>query len=105
MADLFRDYAIGPAWDEMFSIVGNVRPSYEGVGAALAPLTGDELSGRVDLLARTFLDRGVTFGSGGEERAFPLDLVPRIIDADEWQTITTGVAQRVRALEAFLADV
>jgi len=105
MADLFRDYEIGPAWDEMFSQVGNVRPSYEGVGAALAPLTGDELSGRVDLLARTFLDRGVTFGSGGDEQAFPLDLVPRIIDAEEWQTITIGVAQRVRALEAFLADV
>uniref|UniRef100_UPI0026134C31 circularly permuted type 2 ATP-grasp protein n=1 Tax=Propioniciclava sp. TaxID=2038686 RepID=UPI0026134C31 len=41
----------------------------------------------------------------GEERAFPLDLVPRIIPAEEWDVIDRGVQQRVRALEAFLDDV
>ncbi len=30
---------------------------------------------------------------------------PRIITADEWDVIESGVAQRVKALEAFLADV
>ena len=33
---------------------------------------------------------GVTFAYAGEERPFPLDLVPRIIDADEWDLITPG---------------
>ena len=47
----------------------------------------------------------MTFDVGGVERPFPLDLVPRVIAAEEWQVIETGVAQRVRALEAFLADV
>src|SRR5207237_7439970 len=50
-------------------------------------------------------DRGVTFAMGGEERPFPLDLVPRVIMASEWDAVTRGVAQRVRTLEAFLADV
>ncbi len=60
---------------------------------------------RADVLARAFLDQGVTFALKGVERPFPLDLVPRIIDAAEWAKIEAGVAQRVRALEAFLADV
>ena len=47
----------------------------------------------------------MTFDVGGVERPFPLDLVPRVIASAEWETIEAGVAQRVRALEAFLADV
>ncbi len=54
---------------------------------------------------RAFRDPGITFQLSGEERPFPLDLVPRILPADEWRTIETGVRQRVLALEAFLADV
>jgi uncharacterized circularly permuted ATP-grasp superfamily protein len=56
-------------------------------------------------MARTFLDRGVTFDFAGEERPFPLDIVPRVIPAAEWDVLERGVAQRVRALEAFLNDV
>ncbi len=52
-----------------------------------------------------FTDRGVTFSYAGEDRPFPLDLIPRILDAAEWDTITRAVAQRVRTLECFLADV
>ena len=50
--------------------------------------------------------RGVTFRVDDEpERLFPLDLMPRIITADDWAGLTAGLAQRVRALEAFLRDV
>ncbi len=31
--------------------------------------------------------------------------MPRVVDADEWDLVERGVAQRVRALEAFLADM
>lgn len=31
--------------------------------------------------------------------------MPRVIPADDWEIIDSGVAQRIRALEAFLADV
>ena len=47
----------------------------------------------------------MTFDYAGEDRPFPLDLIPRIIDAVEWDHISRGVRQRVLALEAFLADV
>jgi uncharacterized circularly permuted ATP-grasp superfamily protein len=64
-----------------------------------------DLRSRFDQLGRTFTERGVTFALGGEDRPFPLDLIPRIFSAVEWDQLATGIRQRVRALEAFLADV
>jgi uncharacterized circularly permuted ATP-grasp superfamily protein len=105
MADLFSSYAVGRAWDEMFIDSTTTRPAYEAVIAAVQSLDADDLRARAEGLARAFLDRGVTFDVGGVERPFPLDVIPRIIEAAEWDVVSRGVAQRVRALEAFLADV
>ena len=105
MADIFDDYVLAQAWDEMFEMPGVPRPAYEVLFAALQPLESDDLNFRAEQLSRMFTDRGVTFAMGGEERPFPLDLVPRVIMASEWDAVTRGVAQRVRTLEAFLADV
>ncbi len=104
MADLFQDYPFGRAWDEMFSGPGVIRPAYESVHAALQTLSAADLKARADIMGRTFLDQGITFALGGVERPFPLDLIPRIVTAQEWKVVQTGVPQRVRALEAFLAD-
>lgn len=41
---------------------------------------------------------------GGEPTTFPLDPVPRVLPAAEWDGLKTGLAQRVKALSAFVAD-
>ncbi|GAA0816907.1 circularly permuted type 2 ATP-grasp protein [Spirilliplanes yamanashiensis] len=105
MADLFEDYRLGPGWDEMFGDPGMPRETYEALYATLQPLSSAELGVRAEVLARAFLDQGITFALKGVERPFPLDIVPRVIAAAEWRTVEAGVAQRIRALEAFLADV
>ena len=46
---------------------------------------------------------GVTFGAKGDER-FRIDPVPRVISAAEWAELEAGLAQRLRALDAFCAD-
>jgi len=104
MADIFDAYALADAWDEMFERPGEVRAAYEPVLAALQPMEPAELRFRADQMARSFTDRGVTYAFAGEERPWPLDLVPRVLDALEWDLIQRGVSQRVRALEAYLAD-
>src|SRR5262245_5058578 len=105
MADIFDSYAMADAWDEMFTAPGQVRGAYQSLFATLQPWSGGDLRYRADQLARVFTDRGVTFAYAGEERPFPLDLIPRIIDAVEWDMLTRAVRQRVRTLEMFLADV
>ena len=102
---LFSDYqASGPAFDEMIADEG-VRTAYSSALRQLGKLEAVEVRSRADYLKSTYLDQGVTFDIGGEERPFPLDIVPRILLADEWAVVEAGVAQRVKALEAFLADV
>ena len=105
MADIFDSYRLAAAWDEMFEQPGQPRHAYQALLTALQPLDPGELRYRADQMARVFTDRGVTFDHAGEERPFPLDLIPRIIDAVEWDHISRGVRQRVLAHEAFLADV
>ena len=78
---------------------------YAAVASSLAQMGPEDVSARASRLARAFMDQGVTFDLDGEERPFPLDVVPRIFTAAEWSRVSDGVAQRVRALELFLADV
>jgi uncharacterized circularly permuted ATP-grasp superfamily protein len=111
MADLFDRYgevAPGPlaaAYDEVVAPDGEVRAVYDEIVSVLSHLTPEDISARAARLARAFMDQGVTFDLDGEERPFPLDVVPRVFTSTEWEHIAQGVAQRVRALEAFLADV
>jgi uncharacterized circularly permuted ATP-grasp superfamily protein len=105
MAALFDDYPLAEAWDEMIAADRSARAPYRALYDSIERSGAQELRAGVDSLARAYLNQGVTFDVGGEERPFPLDIVPRVIDETSWQTIERGVRQRVRALEAFLADV
>ena len=105
MKDVLASYRPGVAFDEMIDESGEVRPSYQAVFRSLERATRDELKVIAEFLANNYFQAGVTFDVGGVERPFPLDLVPRVIASAEWETIESGVAQRVKALEKFLADV
>jgi uncharacterized circularly permuted ATP-grasp superfamily protein len=105
MADVLSNYPLGEAFDEMIDAEGSVRPSYRAVYSALSRSTSDDLRVIAESLANNYTQAGVTFDVGGVERPFPLDLVPRVIASPEWEIIEGGVAQRVRALEAFLSDI
>jgi len=105
MADVLSNYRVGDAFDEMIDAEGSVRPSYKAVYSALSRSSSDDLRVIAESLANNYTQAGVTFDVGGVERPFPLDLVPRVIASPEWEIIEAGVAQRVRALEAFLSDI
>ena len=105
MPDLFDDYQLGNAWDEMLDEPSTARLPYRAVHHTLRAMRPEALKERAEFLARSYLDQGVTFDHAGEERPFPLDAVPRVISAEEWSTVEKGVAQRVKSLEALLADV
>ncbi|MCZ9882407.1 circularly permuted type 2 ATP-grasp protein, partial [Arthrobacter sp. B2a2-09] len=69
MSDLFEDY--GPAveragaYDEMFAPGMLARGSYGHISESLGQLTLADVSARAESMARTFLDRGVTFDYAG----------------------------------------
>jgi uncharacterized circularly permuted ATP-grasp superfamily protein/uncharacterized alpha-E superfamily protein len=93
------------AFDEMFDGQGNVRGPYKGIFAELSPSDASDLEARAEALGRAFTDQGITFSLSGQERPFPLDLVPRVISAAEWTRLERGITQRVKALEHYLDDI
>ena len=97
------------AYDEMFDRQGRPRIGYSRVLAEFLITHADrfdQIRARAD---RMFLNEGVTFNvygdSAGAERIFPFDPIPRVIDAATWARLEAGLIQRVRALNAFVADV
>ena len=96
---------LSSAVDEMVDAEGTPWPHTKSLYEALQLLSAADLSERGAARARSFLEQGITFSSSGREWVFPLDLIPRLIPEQEWEHIEAGVVQRVRALEAFLADV
>ncbi len=106
--DVFDGYARNPdrlAYDEMFDADGKVRAPYRRLHQILVSKGPEDLAARTDAVGRAFTDQGVTFSLSGQERPFPLDMVPRLIAAAEWNRLEKGIRQRVRALELFLADI
>lgn len=105
MSTMFEGYGTGgPAYDEMFD-GDEMRPPYLRMRDSLDKMSTPELISRVEALQASYLDQGITFDIGGEERAMPLDILPRVIEMDTWTTIEKGLQQRVKALELLLADV
>src|ERR671916_618825 len=96
----------GARYDEAVGANGRVRPHYGWMFRALDRLGARGMTAAVSALRTEQHARGVTFQVADDEpdRLFPLDLVPRILTAEDWATLTPGLIQRVRALEAFLHD-
>ena len=95
--------------DEMLDGEHGIREHYQSYADWLAGCTPDWMAGKraeADLLFRR---TGITFSvygdDSGTERLIPSDVVPRIIPADEWRFLERGLAQRVTAINRFLADI
>lgn len=89
------------AFDEAIEPDGTPRAAYADLLGALAETDLNALAASIhDDVCR----HGVEFGGEGGPEPFRLDLVPRVITADEWHVLERGLAQRVRALDRFVAD-
>ena len=88
---------------------GETRKAYQAYREWLRSTPPSHLVRKHDQADMLFQRLGVTFTVYGEkegtERLIPFDIVPRILDAGEWEIVATGVCQRVDAINAFLSDV
>jgi len=97
-----------PAFDEM-TTDGLVRGPYAEIARWLAATPREALARRRHEAELLFKRIGITFavyGEGGDpERLIPFDIIPRILARAEWEELSRGLAQRVKALNLFLLDV
>jgi uncharacterized circularly permuted ATP-grasp superfamily protein len=100
---LIADYQrVAACYDEAIADDGSIRPAAVG---ALRALDGQDLEALAVSVERHGADEGVVFHSADGDEVFVIDPVPRVLAAAEWAEIEAGLAQRVRALNAFVADV
>jgi carboxylate-amine ligase len=89
-------------YDEALAGTRAPRPHYRELMAFLGEADLDDLS--ADTVRE--LDRhGVWFGPKSGGAPFVVDPIPRIFTAAEWGPLEAGLIQRVRALNAYVADV
>jgi uncharacterized circularly permuted ATP-grasp superfamily protein len=105
----FENYELGDPFDEMFHSSGAPRQHYQEIYDFLLDLPADELKLHKQAADQTFLHQGITFTvygrDEGTERIIPHDLLPRIITAQEWGKVESGLEQRIHALNLFLKDI
>ena len=106
----FDDYDLNPSiYDEMFLPEGRPRPHARLLYDALNQLSAAELASIQGRVNRTFSNESISFTVYGdaeaEERIIPVDPIPRVITAEDWESLSCGLEQRVRALNSFLVDI
>ena len=81
-------------------------PKYADLMHVLERLGPSELRRRERTRDEEQRSRGVTFGVTGRNtaRLFPVDLLPRMVNADDWARLGLGLIQRAKALDLFLHD-
>jgi uncharacterized circularly permuted ATP-grasp superfamily protein len=95
-------------WDEMIDQRGRPRDACAGVLGYFSRLGGKVLERQkaADLAIRAM---GITFtvysDAGNIDRAWPFDVIPRVIAAEEWNAISRGLVQRLTAINLFIADL
>jgi uncharacterized circularly permuted ATP-grasp superfamily protein len=89
-------------FDEAFAPDGEPRPHARPALEVIASSDAAELPDRI---GRSLRRAGVRFSSVEGDPQFYVDPVPRVISAADWEPVKRGLAQRVRALNAFVADV
>jgi uncharacterized circularly permuted ATP-grasp superfamily protein len=105
----FDMYETGGFHDEMFMSDGRPRLGARLLEEKIESLSDGELLQRQQAAERALLRMGITFNvygdNAGNERIFPFDIVPRIVEAKEWKWIERGLKQRVYALNLFIEDI
>ncbi|MDJ0959002.1 MAG: circularly permuted type 2 ATP-grasp protein, partial [Arenicellales bacterium] len=102
-------YDPGDFHDELISTPGNPRTASRSLAKYLGSLSAQELNRRQRAAELAIEEMGITFTvySEGEniDRAWPFDIIPRVIAAREWQRLEEGLIQRLTALNLFIDDL
>jgi uncharacterized circularly permuted ATP-grasp superfamily protein len=106
---VLQQYDFGAFFCEMLRPGRPAHPDLSLLRSRFEQLPISGLRNRAADAERDLLERGITFTVYSDataiDRILPFDLIPRVITADEWRQIETGVIQRVRALNMFLHDI
>ena len=105
----FTNYQTDGFYDEIFKAAGVPHEAAQQLISRIEALPDGDLHRRQQAAEAALLQMGITFtvydSDEGNEEIFPFDIVPRIIQPDDWQQIESGLKQRIEALNLFVNDI
>jgi uncharacterized circularly permuted ATP-grasp superfamily protein len=105
----WKSYDPDGFYDELISSPGYPRAAARTLTSYLRSLSDDEIHERKAAAEHAIVEMGITFTvyteGGNIDRAWPFDIIPRIIPRKEWVKVEEGLKQRVTALNLFINDL
>lgn len=96
-------------YDELIDADGHPRPSARALCHHLEARGEEDMRARREAVDAAIMSMGITFtvysDAGNIDRAWPFDLIPRIMPEGEWRRIDAGLKQRLKALNMFIEDL
>ncbi|MCX4189639.1 circularly permuted type 2 ATP-grasp protein [Methylophaga sp. OBS3] len=109
MKHLWRNYDPKEFYDELMVDAHQPRSFSYRLLDHLKSMKNEAFNQRVTESEAEILERGVTFtvysDAGNIDRAWPFDIIPRVIPKREWDCTERGLIQRIRALNQFINDI
>jgi uncharacterized circularly permuted ATP-grasp superfamily protein len=105
----WSSYTPGQFHDELIAAPGLAHQAAQGLVSYLESLSLDEVRRRLHAAELAIRAMGITFTVYSEgtniDRAWPYDIIPRVIPGVEWARTRAGLKQRLQALNCFIDDV
>ena len=105
----WKSYRPGDFYDELITPRGSPRINARRAVNLLQSLSVEEMASRREAAELAIRELGISFTvyteRGNIDRAWPFDIIPRVIPAKEWAKVSKGLTQRSRALNLFIDDI
>jgi len=105
----WKTYDPAGFFDELIASRGVPRPAAKTLADYLSSLDDEDIRARKRAAELAIIEMGISFTvySEGEniDRAWPFDIIPRIIPRKEWAAVEAGLIQRLTALNMFINDI
>ncbi|MCY4264401.1 MAG: circularly permuted type 2 ATP-grasp protein [Gammaproteobacteria bacterium] len=105
----WKSYNPGQFFDELISSPGYARKPARRLASYLSSLNQDDLLQKKTAAELAIKTMGISFtvysDAGNIDREWPMDIIPRLIAASEWDRTSQGLAQRLQALNCFIHDI
>ncbi|MBE0625469.1 MAG: circularly permuted type 2 ATP-grasp protein [Burkholderiales bacterium] len=103
------NYPVAGGYDELIDADRKPRPAARALFDYLASLKPGELTGRRAAVDAAIMTMGINFtvysDGANIDRAWPFDIIPRIMAREEWRRVEEGLKQRLTALNLFIDDL
>ncbi|KAF0101828.1 MAG: hypothetical protein FD187_2762 [bacterium] len=109
MNSLIAHYPSTEFFDELVDGERRPRPAARTLFQHLEALDAAGLDERREAVNAAIMTMGITFTvyseAGNIDRAWPFDIIPRVLSRREWTRIEEGLKQRLTALNLFIDDL